>query len=720
MKLLKTRAFTCHSTRHFICQLTHPIDRHRLTTLAALIASMIPAAVHAQQTPPVQQVLITGNPLGSDSIATPASVLAGQELVLRRGSSLGETLDTVPGVSATYFGPNASRPIIRGQDGDRIRILSNAGASFDASSLSFDHAVPIDPLVVERLEVLRGPAALLYGGSAVGGVVNAIDNRIPRAAVAAPGALSGAVEAKLGGAADERSVSGLVETGGSGFVLHADGFRRRTSDLRVPAFERPVEGVEGGGAPTERSQRIVNSASEATGGAVGGSLVGSWGYLGAGVDTYRNDYGIVAEDDVTIRMKRDRVALAGEWRNPGHVFGGLITTVRGQVSGVDYDHEEVEGSGAVGTTFKNRGAEGRLEAVHRAIPLGNSGLGPLRLEGTVGLQGESSRFSALGEEAFVPNTHTRSAAAFVVERFSFGGVGAGSGHIGAGLRTESVRVESGGDADGTPRFGAASKRSFSPRSGSIDGVVALTAEWQLSSSLSWTERAPTSYELYADGVHAATGTYERGDRDQSLERGRNVDLAVAWKRGANRVRIGAYHNRFTNYIVLDATGEPDFVDEQGGSVPIFAFRGVPARLYGFEAEGTLRVLEGARNIDIDARFDSVSGINRATGEPLPRLSPRRAMVGVNLLQGSWTGRLEVQRAQAQRDVPSGDVATSGYTLVNLSASYALNLGRQDLLLYAKLQNLGDTLAFSATTVQTLRGLAPLPGRSLLVGARLSF
>ena len=272
------------------------------TLFAATLAASTSA--WAQQTLP--SVVITGNPLGSGEVATPSSVLTGNGLVLRRGSSLGETLDGLPGVASSYFGPNANRPVIRGQDGDRIRVLSNAGASLDASALSFDHAVPIDPLVVERIEVLRGPAALLYGGSAVGGVVNAIDNRIPKTAL--PG-LSGTVEARFGGAARERGLSALVERGGSGFALHADAFSRRTEDLRVPAFERPL--ADG---TTERRTRIVNSASEAHGGALGASRLWEHGYLGLSVETYRNDYGIVAEDDVTIQMQRDKFAVAGEWR----------------------------------------------------------------------------------------------------------------------------------------------------------------------------------------------------------------------------------------------------------------------------------------------------------------------------------------------------------------------------------------------------------------------
>lgn len=663
---------------------------------AALVAAAAPA--WAQQK--LETVIVTGNPLGSSEVATPASVLSGQGLVLRRGSSLGETLDGLPGVSSSYFGPNANRPVIRGQDGDRIRVLSNSGASLDASSLSSDHAVPIDPLVVERIEVLRGSAALLYGGSAVGGVVNAIDNRIPKARI---DGVSGALETRLGGAAGERAVSALVETGGNGFALHADAFGRRTDDLRVPAFDRPLED-----GSTERRTRIANSASRAQGGALGSSFVWDQGYVGASVDTYRNDYGIVAEDDITIQMRRDKLALAGEMRMPA----GFITTLRAQAASTDYQHQEIEGDGSVGTTFKTRGSDARVEAVHQALSLGGG-----RLEGPAGLQFESSRFSALGEEAFVPSTRTRQAAAFMLERWTWGD----RGHFSAGVRSEQARVSSEGDADGAdPQFGPAQERKFSPRSASIGGVLNLGPRWQLSSNWSYTERPPTSYELYANGVHAATSAYERGDPQQALERGRNLDLALGWKDGGNRVKVGVFESRFSNYIALEATGEPDFVDDEGGSYPVFAFRGVRAKLYGLELEGTWRAMDGVRTVDVDAKLDIVRGSNVDSGEALPRMAPRRATVGVNLQQGAWTARAEVQHASAQDRLPATDIATAGWTLINLSASYALNLGERAALLILKLQNVGNELAYSASTISTVRALSPLPGRGLTAGLRLSF
>ena len=205
----------------------------RHTLIAAACVAALPAwaqdATVSAPSQASQQVIVTGNPLRQADPAAPASVLSDEALAVRRSSTLGETLDGLPGVAATGFGLNASRPVIRGQDGDRIRILSNAGASLDASSLSFDHAVPLDPLVIERIEVLRGPAALLYGGSALGGVVNAIDNRIPKSPLEP---LSGALELRGGGAARERALSGLVEGGADGLAWHADGFARRTTGQR--------------------------------------------------------------------------------------------------------------------------------------------------------------------------------------------------------------------------------------------------------------------------------------------------------------------------------------------------------------------------------------------------------------------------------------------------------------------------------------------------------
>ena len=664
------------------------------TLIAALVAASLPAW---SQTAP-QQVVVTGNPMGSGDIASPSNVLAGDGLTLRRGSTLGDTLSGLTGVATTGFAPNASRPIIRGLDGDRIRVLDNGGASLDASSLSFDHALPIDPLVAERIEVLRGPAALLYGGSAVGGVINVLDNRIPRSPLSG---VSGTVQLLGGGAAGERSASALVEAGGGPLALHADAFTRHTTDLRVPAFDRPLQG---GGS--QRRERVLNSAGQSDGGAVGASLAGTQGYVGVAADRYRSDYGIVVEDDVTLRMRRDRLTAAGEWRPRG----GWLSAVRARLARTDYTHQEVEGATEVGTTFDVSGTDGRVEVVHRPVALGAG-----RLDGTVGLQFESSSFSALGEEAFVPTTRTRQASVFLLERWSWGE----SGHLSAGWRMERVRVASAGDAPGEPpRFGAPAERRFAPHSASVGAVWKPSRAWQFTSSASWTQRAPTHYELYADGVHAATAAYERGDPAQALERSRHLEAALAWRGGPVRAQLGAFTSRFANYILLAASGEPDFVDEEGAAYPVYAFRGVPARLRGVEAEAHWRIAEGARRVDLEVRLDRVLGTDLSTGQPLPRMTPQRLTLGLSMGLGPWTLGAQAQRAWAQTRVPVGDLPTAGWTRLDLTLARQVRWAGAGGLLFAQLRNAGDTLSYNASTLATARVLSPLPGRALSVGLRL--
>lgn len=673
-----------------------------LRPVAAACASLLAALSHAQTAAPADpgRVVITGNPLASTELAQPSASLGGDALTLRRAGTLGETLDGLPGVSATWFGPNANRPAIRGLDGDRVRLLDNAGSTIDASNLSFDHAVALDPLVVERVEVLRGPASLLYGGNATGGVVNTLDNRIPRTALEG---LGGRAELRGGGAANERSASGLVEAGAGGLNWHADAFSRATDDLQVPRFIPVEDGVSG--PPT---RRVRNSAARAEGGALGASWADADGYLGAALDSYRNDYGVTVEPDVQIRMRRERLAVAGE----RHLGGQGFTDLSLRASDTTYQHQEVEGDGAVGTTFSSRGQDLRLEARHAPL------FGLWR--GAIGLQAESMRFSALGEEAFVPNTRTRSVAVFALEEMRLGALS-----LSAGARVERVSVGSEGDAPGADetRFGEPSTRRFAPTSGSLSAVWALAEGWSTSAVLGSTERAPAYYELFANGVHVATAAYERGDPALGVERGRHADFGLQWKNGSSSLAAHLFGMRFSRYLSLDASGSSIPVpDEQGGvnEVPEYRFRAVPARLWGAEIEGRHRLWEGATTLDLHASLDTVRGQNLSTGEPLPRLAPVRASLGLDASQGAWRAGLGVRHAWAQRQVPSTDVATPGYTLLNLWASRAWVAAGMDGLLYVKLDNLTDTLATSASSIRTLRDLAPLPGRSLSVGIRVGF
>ncbi|CAD5372419.1 Membrane receptor protein [Rubrivivax sp. A210] len=646
-------------------------------------------------------VVITGNPLGSPRIAAPVSVLSGDALVQRRAATLGETLDGLPGVSSTRFGPNANRPVIRGLDGDRVRILTNAGASLDASALSYDHALPLDPLILTRIEVLRGPGALFYGGSAVGGVVNAIDNRIPSAPLLQFG---GSTELRLGGAARERGGAAVLESGNGTLAWHADAFARDTSDLRVPQHT-PV--ADGEALPPTHTVR--NSASRTRGGALGGTLFLGAGRIGLSLDTYDSRYGVVAEPDITISMRRHRLGLAGELRD----LGGPLKALRFNANHSDYQHQEIEGDGAVGTVFTSQGSELRIEAEHGA-------LGPLR--GVIGLQLEDFDFSALGDEAFVPDTRTRKSALFALEEMSLAG-----GTLSLGARLERARVDSGGDADpAAPKFGTAQHRSFDLRSLSLAYIQPLNAAWTLSGSLGSSERAPSYFELYANGVHAATAAFERGDAALQHERGNQAELALQLKTEKSQLRVGVFGTRFSRFISLQASG--DEVDDSGTvvapgtpeSVPLYLFQAVRARLQGWEIEGRSRLLERPWALDATLRFDTTRASNSDTGEPLPRVAPWRLALGLEAEKGPWSLRAEVDHAARQSRVPINDQPTTGWTQLHLALAWRFALGSADGLWSLKLGNVGDRLAYSATAIQTLRGLSPLPGRALSTALRLNW
>ncbi|GCL64268.1 TonB-dependent receptor [Pseudaquabacterium pictum] len=676
----------------------------RFSVFTLALASALPGLALAQSNAPAT-VVITGNPLGS-RLTAPSSVLAGDELTRRRGGTLGDTLDGQPGVAATSFGPQSSRPVIRGLDGDRIRLLDNGGASADASNLSFDHAVAVDPLVVERLEVLRGPAALLYGGNATGGVVNAIDNRIPRSAL---GALGGRAELRLGGAARETAGAAVLEAGAGGLNWHADVARRQSGDLRTPDFIRPGD--------TAPSHRVANSDGTSEAAAVGASWADARGFVGAAVDAYRNSYGVTVDPEVRIRMRRDRLQLAGERRG----LAGPFDSLGWQASTTRYQHQEVEGDGAVGTTFKSTGQELRLQATQAPLALAGG-----TLRGVLGLQAERLDFSALGEEAFVPDTRTRSEALFTLQELSLG-----AATLQAGLRLETVRVRSDGDAADAaePKFGPALSRSFRPRSLLLGLQLPVGASgWRATASLGSTQRAPAYYELFANGVHVATGAFEQGDVDQKLERSRHLEVGLQWQQAGHSLRAALWHTRFANYIALDATGATVPVEDEDGNpidVPVYRFSGVPARLVGGEIEARNRLDAGAWlpgwTLEASAGLDWVRGDNRASGQPLPRIAPLRLQAGLEAAQGAWRGGLQLRHAARQSRVPDSDVATPAWTTLDLWASWTQRLGAgAEALWTLKLGNLGDALATNAVALPTARALAPAGGRALQGSVRVVF
>ena len=692
----------------------HTLQTHRLRAWAILLYVCLSPVAAQTTTPPATpvtpvtpvtpnkepvQVVITGNPLQRPEASQPAAVLSGDAWVLRGAASLGETLDGMPGLSSTAFGPNAGRPSIRGLEGDRVRLLENSGASVDASNLSFDHAVAVDPLVVERLEVLRGPAALLYGGNATGGVVNTLDNRIPKQVALG---WSGRTDIRLGGAAGERALSALVEGGQGPWAWHVDAFDRRTSDLRVPVY-RPVEG----GWALEPTRRVRNSAAQAQGGAVGASWVGPDAYLGAALDHYGHDYGVTVEPDVIIRMRRDRLSLGGEWCK----LPGWWTQVNLQASRTQYRHQEVEGDGAAGTTFESQGSDFRLQAQHRRW-------GPL--QGVVGWQSEDLRFSALGAEAFVPSTRTRSSALFLMETWR------PSGHadveLSGGVRLEAAQVHSEGDRVDAiePRFGAPKVRSFSPRSASASANWRLNQAWRLNLTLGHTERAPAYYELFANGPHVATASFERGDSSLGIEKSRHAEVGFQWElpaaqgEGSHRLKIQAFDTRFSRFIALDATGAR--VDD----LPEYRFTAVRAQLRGWELESRWRLGAGLWAPELTFNMDAVRGDDLDAGQPLARLAPRRTTLGADWQLGTWKAGVQWRHQARQDRVPATDSPTPAASRWDAWMSRGVMLGSAQALWVVRAHNLTDALWFNASTVQTMRGLSPAAGRSLSSSLRVEF
>ena len=691
-------------------------------------------------------VTVTGNPLGSSDLIVPSTQYSGTELLLRSKTTLGETLDGTPGISSTYFGPNASRPVIRGLDGDRIRILNNGGSIVDASGLSFDHAVTVEPLSIDRIEVLRGPGALQYGGSAVGGVVNVIDNRIPREALFdASGGFSGKVDLGLGsGKGDgkgERSAGAALEAGTAQFGLHLDVTQRTTDDVAVPI----TLACSKTGSPA-LANRICNSASDTQGAALGGSLLFKQGYLGASFSSLSNNYGTVAEDKVTIRMKSDRSVVAGEWRGLGQTggLGSLFQSVKGHWGRSVYEHTEFEGADAgtvfAGTVFKSSGNDLRLEARQKALATGAGAL-----DGVIGLQVESTDFSAQGAEAFAPYSTTQQTAAFVYEELT-----TSWGKLSVGARVERVDVQSFGNPD-VARFEPAT-RSFSPTSFALGGLYKLAPGWQLSSNLAYTERAPKDYELFADGPHLATNAYEVGNSQAGVEKSTNLDIGLNWKSGHHRFGVSAFVNRFSNYLSLEASGRlrdtqgngaagagsgggagPGATDCGDGTsnesactarlLPEYVYRQVGAQLHGVEISGSYRLLDAPANtLDLELHGDVLRATNTTTGEGLPRIAPSRLGASLQWGAGPWGARIGFTHASAQDNLPAGQLKTEAYTLWNAAATYRQTLGKSTLQWYARLDNITDTLAYSASSIltQTAPGKAPLPGRNLKVGLQVAF
>lgn len=652
-------------------------------------------------------IVVTGVFLRSQQdILSGTSVLSGVDLVRDLKPTIGDTLTSQPGVSATSFGPNASRPILRGFQGERVRVLTDGIGSFDVSNTSVDHAVVINPLTADRIEVLRGPSALLFGSAAIGGVVNVVDSRIPRLVPDEPIHLEGI--ATYGSAADERTISGALETPLSDkLVFHLDGSYSKTDDLDTgthiltPSLraEAAASSDPAIAALADLRGKLPNSASETWNVAGGLALITEGGNLGFSVSHFDSLYGVpvrysldpsVEAEEVRLDMKQTRADLRAEI----DAGGGILDKIRFRAGFADYQHSELEETGEVGTTFFNQGLEARLELLQAK----RGGW-----EGAVGGQMLIRHFDVEGEEKFLPKNETRQLGLFTLQSVDFGKLRAE-----AGARYEYSDVSASADSDiGNPSL----KKTFNSFSGSLGASYALADGWRLGINGSHSQRAPSAEELFANGPHAGTQSFEVGDPNLEKEKSWGVEATLHGSGEGYSFSASAYHSWFDNYIYDERTGLIE------GDLPVFQYRQGKARYYGFEAEGSVKLAQlGGFAFNLDGLADYVRARIVNVG-PAPRIPPLRMLAGLEAQGERLQGRLEVEHVWDQKRLALNETPTDDYTLVNASISFK------------PIADNGTTIILSANNIfdvearrhaSFLKDYAPLAGRDFRISTRFMF
>ena len=660
-----------------------PVFMLAASTLA-LAAQDKPAAPEKLKT-----VVVKGTAIGGEVTAvTPTLILSSADLDRLSQSNIGDLLADLPGVVSSYFGPNAGRPVIRGLDGDRLKITQNGVNSLDASASSPDHAVSVDPLAIREAQVLRGPAALLYSTSILGGVINLVDARIPDQRLAQRQSVTG----RVGSVDGLRSVGVLAEGSAGSFSYHVDGFDKSTDDLRTPVG------------------RIADTSADNRGAGVGVSYLTSNGYVGLSYSGLDSTYG-VAEQDISIGLEQRRWDLAGK----AEVAGSVVRSLAYRVGVADYAHTEFEG-GAPGSTFTNEGWDGRLDV--ELVKMGS-------VEGVVGLQASRFDFGVIGDEAFLPDTRNSAMATFG----SFVQKLAADQRLRYGFRIEHAQV----DASAWTHDGAlgsdpaAASASFTPASFAFAWAKDLNPSWTSTINLTRTERAPNFQELYADGPHVATDVYEVGNRDLGKEQGFGLELELAKVRGPLSGSFSVYYNRFSSFIALQRNGSgpdlsgfggPDFssgVDE----LARYDFVSVPADFFGSEVKVNFQFVDTpVSKLGLEWYGDFVRASNTDTSEALPRISPGRIGAALHGLESGWTWRLDATYHLAQNHTAPDETRTAGFTMVGASLAHPIKFAQLDGQFTLRAINLLDQEARNASSF--IKGALPMPGRCIEAGLRLNF
>ncbi len=653
------------------------------------------------------EAIIVTAPYGKRlDILAGTSAIAGAELAAQARGQIGDTLTKLPGVSATSFTPGASRPVLRGFQGGRVAVLADGIGNIDASNTSADHAVTIESLTAERIEVLRGPAVLLFGGQAVGGAVNVIDKRIPRAI---PDEVVH-VDSLFGYASANREYSGGVSVDapiGDKFVAHVDGSYRKGKDLRTGGFvlapglrtstleSAAAAAADGDVAGAAELTDLANSRGRIPGTFVetwtagaGAAFIDTGGNLGMSFNIFDSKYGIPprpgGEEGVSIDLKQYRFDLRGEVE----LGDGFLDRLKIRTGYANYRHQEFVGDEAE-TLFLSKGIETRAELIQNERGNWN---------GASGLQYQIRDFEAIGEEAFVPPNTTNQLGIFTLQEFAFGPLG-----VEVSARYDRNKLEA-------KTIGVS--RTFNNVSAAL-GLSYTSGEFEIGSNLSRTGRAPTAEELFSNGPHIATQAFEIGDVNLQSERSWNGEIYVRYDGTPIEFSATLHANRFSNFIFENQTGEIE------DDLPVFQITQSNARIWGAEIEASARI---GRIAGFDIETNVVADLVRAkltgNGGNLPRIPALRVLGGLGLNGANIDLRGEVEWTDKQDRVAALETETNGFTLVNASATWRPWGKDRNISLIASANNIFDVTARRAASFT--KDFAPLAGRDFRLSARFSF
>ncbi|MFT6624947.1 MAG: iron complex outermembrane receptor protein [Cycloclasticus sp.] len=615
----------------------------------------------------------------------PVNILLGDDLTFKQGTTIGDTLKQELGIHSSSFGASVGQPVIRGQLGTRVQVLQNGVSSLDVAGVSPDHANSTEGQFAEQIEVLRGPASLLYGSGAIGGVVNVISHRIP---LFVPKISSYTFEQRYNSVSDEW-ISALKHEGGADKVAwYVDGFIRDSDNYDVPS-----EAIKSGS--------VFNTDAQSWSATAGGSWVDDWGMLGVSINRLDNNYGVPPVDElVRIDLQQTRYDVNTEFYEPF----SWVEILKIRLAYNDYQHAELEDGITVGTLFGNKGLEGRVEIVHDNLAFID--------RGAIGFQAQQQNFSATGEEAFVPPSTLHNYGIFAVENMRIGDI-----TYEAGLRVEYQQIEA---------QGYKSTRHL-PLNASISALWSAADDTQVSLALTYAQRAPSIQELFANGAHFATQSFEVGDKSLKLETSYNLEVGFKADLDGLSTELNLFHNRSNDYIIQRRTGETFNLDsEQMDSscvnhcLPVYTAIQQDASFYGFESQISFPLRHSnSHTLEGSLFADYVRGKLEAGGN-VPRMPPLRYGIQLDLVEyDGVSASLRLTRVEKQRKTSEYETPTKSYSLLGANINYNWRLSKDiKALFFVKGNNLLNEIVRNSTSF--LKDVAPEPGRGAELGFKIAF